>query len=641
MIFLGLEVLASTYVVMRIVEKKRKNSLAIQSKNDQEKQANHYLKVNLLSFVFLLLSNISSVSLLVGLYLISYSSVPILRKSEKSLFQEKRVKNDTLNSMVTIISIGMGKYYIATLVAGLYHFGDKMVIKTQDHSKTMLHDIFNQQLSKVVLLTPQGVETDVSIKTIKAGNIIVVYAGNMIPVDGYIIEGAAMIDQHMLTGESMLVEKTIGDQVFSSTLLTSGKIFIQVQYSGNDTNAAQICNILENTSEHKTAIQLYSEKLADKVAIPLICLSTIALPVVGVLPALTILYSSPGNSIKTFASLQTFSYLIHLSKQNILVKDGRALETLLKVDTVLFDKTGTLTEEQPTIGEIIDCHDLSVREILTYAATAEYRLSHPIAKAIFKHAESKGLKIKPVKKVHYELGYGIKVKIDSDIIKVGSLRFLEMENIIIPNSIKEIESNWHKKGYSIIALAKNKHLQGVIQIKPKLRPGIENMLRCLRDQGIEYLGIVSGDQKEPTQNLAKKLEMDTYFHDVLPQDKAAIVEKLQQQGRTVCFIGDGINDTIAMKKSNVSVSFSDASAVTSNLAQIVLTKNNITDLPTLFKTAENSHSDTQKIVKSLGGTATFQVISAGLLGMTVVGAIILQVAVNSIGFSYTMRSLKK
>ncbi len=652
MILLGFGTLAAVYIVTRVIESTKtnkqvkdvkKNSLINPGSievNEKEKQVNHYLKVNTVAFATIAIGYVYYPARLISLGLISYSTVPILKKAEKSVLVEKQVKNDLLHSIISVVCIGTGQYFAAALVAGLYHFGDKMVIKTQDHSKAMINDVFQQQPNKVWLLTEDGSEVETAIETVQLNDIIVVNTGNIVPVDGKIVEGVAMIDQHALTGESVLADKSIGDKVLATTLVVSGRILVEIEHTGIDTTAAKVCDILKHTADYKTSIQSRGEQWADKVAVSLMGAAGILFPIIGILPATVLLYSSPGNSIKTFASLQTFNYLIFLSKQGILVKDGRALEELRKVDTVLFDKTGTLTIEQPTVGKIIICDELTETQVLSYAAAAEHKLTHPIARAILKHAEDNELPTIPVENAHYQIGYGITVHKENTIIQVGSLRFMDMEGISVPEIIKQTQADCHKQGHSVVAVAVNKYLKGAIEIKPQLRPEIKVMLDGLRQHKVKHIGIVSGDHKQPTQKLAQELEMDSYFYDVLPQDKATIVKNLQKQGNTVCFVGDGINDTIAIKQANVSISFSDASAITADLAQIVLMDGNISHLPVLFEVAENLSTDTKRILAMLGSTSTIMGMSAVFVQMGVFGAIGLQVAENVMGFGYAMRPLK-
>ena len=652
MILLGFETLAAVYIVKRVIEKKRakktepvkdvkKNALINPVEVSQdEKQVDHYLKVNIVGIATILIGYIFYPIKLIALGLISYSAVPIIREAEKSLLVEKKVKNDLLNSIVSVVCIGTGQIFTAALVTGLYHLGDKMVIKTQNRSNAIINDVCQQQPNKVWLLTQDGSEVETAIEIVQVNDIIVVNTGNIVPVDGKIVGGSAMIDQHALTGEFVLAEKTVGDHVLAATLVVNGRILVKIEHTSIDTTAAQVCDILKDTAEYKTSLQSRSEKWADNLAVPLIGASVVLLPFIGVLPATALLYSSPGNAMKTFASLQTFNYLIFLSKQGVLVKDGRALEELRKVDTVLFDKTSALVIEQPIVGEMIICDELSETQVLNYAAAAEHKLTHPIARAILKHAEDNDLTTIPVENVHYQMGYGITVHKENDIIQVGSLRFMDMEGISLPEIIKQTQADWHRQGHFLVAVAVNKHIKGAIEIKPQLRPEIKVMLDNLRQHKIKHIGIVSSDHKQSTQKLARELEIDSYFHDVLPQDKATIVENLQKQGKTVCFVGDGVNDSIAIKQANVSISFSDASAVTKDLAQIVLMDGNISHLPTLFEVAENLSVDTTRILAMLGSVAALISTGAVFLQMRVIAAVGCEIAGNVMGFGYAMRPLK-
>ncbi len=215
-----------------------------------------------------------------------------------------------------------------------------------------------------------------------------------------------------------------------------------------DTTISQIGHILLHTADFKMTLQTKGEKWADKFATPLLMAGGVSTPIIGIMPAMTILYSGPGNMLKTFSSLQLLSHITLFSRNGIVVKDGRTLETLPKVDTVLFDKTGTLTKEHPEVGEIFSFGDIEKNQILTYAAIAEQRLAHPIAHAIREKAKQNGLLSSTVhlENAHYQIGYGITVLFEGNTIHVGSIRFIEMQGIKISGEIHEIQSSLHDKG---------------------------------------------------------------------------------------------------------------------------------------------------------------------------------------------------
>jgi len=600
MVLLGLEVLVGTYIGTRVFNhfKVKKNRpkpnsghLKLNQKATQisslnitptktEKETDHYFKASTVSVGLVVGGYFYAPIRFLGILSTSYATVPILVETQKSL-SERKLKNDLLIFLVSVGCFVMGQYLTATLAAWFYQLGNKMVEKTQNHSQEILTNIFGQQPKNAWILKDE-VEIEVPLDTVQLNDIVVVDMGGVISIDGEIIKGMAMIDQHVLTGESMPVEKWVGEQVFASTIILSGKIWIKVEQTGLDTNLSKITHILTHTVEFKTYLQSRAEKWADNAAKPLLGIGAVFLPIVGIPPTMTILYSSPGSDIKVLASLQTLKHLTLAYQKGLLVKDGRALENLLKVDTVLFDKTGTLTSVEPEVGQIILCDDFQENDILTYAAAAERKLTHPIARAIVAKAEEFNLYLPDIDNASYQMSYGITVDINNKTIKVGSTRFMEMEGIIIPDKIKKAQAHCDTEGYSLVMLSVEHKIKGAIEIQPQVRSEASQVIQELRQRGIKHIAIVSGDRKQPTKKLAKTLGMDDYFYDFLPQDKAMLIEELQKEGKTVCFVGDGINDAIAMKKSDVSVSMLGATSIATDTAQVVLMDGGLSHLSYLF-----------------------------------------------------------
>jgi len=253
-----------------------------------------------------------------------------------------------------------------------------------------------------------------------------------------------------------------------------------------------------------------------------------------------------------------------------------------------------LTQERPEVGKIVICDGYEADEILAYAAAAERKLAHPIAKAIVQKAKDSNLSLPDIEDSNYQIGYGITVSIKNRVIKVGSLRFMTMEGMIIPETIEKAMNHSHAQGHSLVMVAINNQIEGAIEIQPALRPEIKIIISGLRQRGIKYLAIVSGDHKHPTQKLAEELGMDDYFYDIMPENKAKIVEKLQQEGKSVCFIGDGVNDAVAMKKANVSISLRGATSIATDLAQVVFMDGSLSHLCKLFDIANGLDSQLRK-----------------------------------------------
>jgi len=543
---------------------------------------------------------------------IIYTTIPILRQAEQSLLTEKRIKNNLLSSIVTIMCLGIGSNFAAALQTWLYHFGSKIVSKSHDKSAQMITEVFAQQPNKVWILK-NSIEIEVPIETLQINDIIIIQTGEVIPIDGTIISGIAMVDQNALTGESMPVEKIINDNVFASTIVVRGQINIKVEKTGVETTVAELAEILHQTTDFKTNLQLKGEGWSNKIAAPLLAISTLSLPILGVSSATTMLFSAPTNSIMVFPSLQTYNYLALISSKGILVKDGRVLEDIPKIDTILFDKTGTLTHEKLTVGQIILTGELEENEVLAYAASAERRLNHPIAQAIFTEAETRNLNLPTIAEADYKIGYGITVTIDDQVVKVGSARFMTMEGIALQSE--------YPPSYSLVSV--NNQVQGAIETKPQVRAETKDIIKKLRQRGIKKIYIVSGDHEQTTKELSKELDMDGYFAEVLPDDKAKLVTRLQQEGNNVCFVGDGINDIIAMKKANVSISLCGASSIATDMAQIVLMDGSLSHLCDVFDTATELNNDLQNSLffwtsYGVGNFAAASIFRFGITGSTII-----------------------
>jgi Cu2+-exporting ATPase len=501
-----------------------------------------------------------------------------------SLFREHRITMSVLNSILVTLSILSGYLFAGVLSNFLFSLSRKFSARTKDNSRKKLVNVFGRQ-SATVWIQVNGTEIEIPFEQLQTGDVVIVNPGEMIPADGVIINGTASVDQRALTGESQPAEKETGDQVFASSLVLSGRIYIRAEQAGQETVAAKIGNILSQTIEYKTSFESKAEKMADRSVSPTLCISALALLTGGASSALAILVSSVGHNMQVIAPLSTLNFLRIASQEGILIKDGSALEGLRYVDTIIFDKTGTLTMEQPRVGNIYSLNGFSEDALLTYAAAAEYRQIHPAARAILAAASDRNLEIPNIEESRYEIGYGISVLLDERIIRIGSGRFIETEGISIPPEIKAIQEECGIRGYSLIMMAIDKELEGVIELRPAIRPEAKQLIQHLRDRGISTY-IISGDQEEPTQALSQELGIDHYFANTLPEQKAEIIEQLRQDGKNICFVGDGINDSIALKKANVSVSLRGAATAATDTAQIVLMDENLMHLTALLDIAK-------------------------------------------------------
>jgi len=516
-------------------------------------------------------------SLLGVLYISRFAFVD----SIKVLKKDGKVDVDMLSTITRVMLIATGNFFFAAWGILNYAFNRKLLTTIKSDSKKSLIDVFRQRPRSVWVLTG-GIEIEIPFENLKRGDIVVVDAGGVVPVDGIITQGTASIDQRVLTGESQPVEKEIGDQVLALTAVLAGRICILVEKTGEETTAAQIAHIYNQTADVKLDMQLQVEHMSNRTITPTLLLSGLCLPILGSTQAIGILaghFKYKGTIVSSVAILNILNLV---SKKGILVKDGRTFELLTQVDTVVFDKTGTLTQEEPTVGYVYNCDGYCPDEVLLYAATAEIKQTHPIAKAILKEAARKAIDIPEIDEAEYAIGFGIKVNVNSRCICVGSGRFMEMEKLVIPTNLLQIQANSHNRGYSLVFVAINDRVIGAIELWPTLRMGAKTIVKALKKHGIQQTYVISGDHETPTKKLAQDLGIDHYFAEALPERKAELIGQLQREGKRVCYVGDGINDAIALKKATVSISLSGATTVAIDTAQIILMDENLDHLCYLF-----------------------------------------------------------
>ncbi len=521
---------------------------------------------------------------LLSLGAIFYAGMPIFHSARAAL-KEKRVNTDTADLILTAGMLIQGHIILAALTSWLGCLGFKLLMKTEDNSRKKLINVFGEQ-PRWVWVQQDGIEIQTPFEALQPGDIVVVNAGEMIPVDGVVTDGLATVDQHALTGEAQHVEKEAGESVFAATIVLSGRIYIHVEKAGAETAAAQIGEILNRSKDFKDTLQARGQQIADNWTLPTLIASGITWPFLGMDRALSIIWASFGYTMRLISPISVLNFLQILSQKGILIKDGRALESLSQVDTIVFDKTGTLTLEQPHVSRIYSCNGMPETELLTYAAAAEYRQSHPIAKAILEEAQHCGLSLPSFEEAAYEMGYGIKVRFDDRLVRVGSARLMEREGIELSDDLRKLQDKCNHQGTSLVYLALDEQLEGAIELRPSVRPEAKAVIDRLHERQISTY-IISGDYEEPTRQLAEALDIRHYFAETLPENKAALVEQLRQEGKFVGFVGDGINDAIALRTANVSISLRGASTAATDTAQIILMDGTLTNLNLLFDIASD------------------------------------------------------
>ncbi|MCB0129119.1 MAG: heavy metal translocating P-type ATPase, partial [Caldilineaceae bacterium] len=516
---------------------------------------------------------------LLSLPSVLYSLIPIYQDAYRSARAGKFDVN-ILYAATQSLVVGRGYLLPANLGAFYYFLSHKLLIMAENRFEVQLQGLFGQ-LPTIIHKISDGTEVTCPLAEIAAEDLIAVYAGETIPVDGMVIAGAATVDQQRLTGEAQPAEKGAGDRVYASTIVLAGALHVRVTEAGTTTLVAQIGTILAQTTAVNVDRELWGKRFNDQLVLPLVALGGLSTPFVGLEGAQAIIDGHPQRRMNISTALCALNYLGAAANADILVKDGRALELLHQVDTVVFDKTGTLTFAEPHVAQIYPAVSVSTQTVLRFAAATEIYQEHPLARAILQAAQEQGLHLPRLDVTSYHVGYGLAAEIDGQQIRVGSERLMAEAGIIIPTELEEQLAMIWQQGNSGVLVAVEERVIGLIEFHATLRPEADAVMEMVRQQGLQSY-MLSGDHPVPTRLLAETLGIDHYEAAMLPEGKAAFVERLQAEGKRVCFIGDGINDAIAMKQADVAISLRGATAAATDTANIVLMQADLRQLLTLF-----------------------------------------------------------
>lgn len=533
----------------------------------------------------LMLGVIAPSLLIVTVPIALYLSRHHFQNAWQSLSVNHRINVNVVDSVAAVTAVVTGYWRAMTVSMFLFAILSKLRNKAKQRSEKRLTGMFNQVPSTVWVLR-NGIETEMKLEHLQRDDVLVVRSGEVIPIDATIFVGTGMIDQRLLTGEAQPAEKQMGDKVFACTVLISGELQLRVQNPGELTVAARIGEILEKTANHKDSHELMAEQVADRAATPTLVMSALALPLSGPSGAIGVLWSCFGHSMLISSPISIMNFLSYASEHQILIKDGMAMEKLASVDTIVFDKTGTLTEEEPEVYQVHAFAEYEENDVLRYAAAIEHRQSHPIAQSIINAARQRNLFIPHSEQTQCKLGYGLKAIIDKLEVHLGSSRFIEESGVSIPPQSLLNRELAESNGHSHVMLAINGQLVGAIELKPRLRASAAQVIQYLKTSSIHSC-VISGDRELPTRSLSESLGIDQYFANTLPEQKASIIQQFQESGKKVCFVGDGLNDAIALKQADVSISLKGATTAATDTAQIILMDANLSHLATLIKMGQS------------------------------------------------------
>ena len=501
----------------------------------------------------------------------------------KCLLQRK-IEVPVLDATAITVSLITKDFSTASSIMFLLGIGELLEEWTHKKSVDDLARSMSLNVSKVWLRTPENQEILVESSKIEKGDKVVVHMGNVIPFDGEVLDGDAMVNQASLTGESVPVQRTVGNTVFAGTVVEEGEITIRVKEVEGNNCFDQIVTMIEESEKLKSELEGKAEHYADKlVPWTLGATGLTYLLTRNVTKAMSILMVDFCCALKLAMPISVLSAIREASLYNVTVKGGKFLEAVAEADTIVFDKTGTLTKAHPTVVDVVNFNDeYSSDDMLRVAACLEEHFPHSMAKAVVDAASKKGLSHEEMHtKVEYIVAHGIATSINGKRTVIGSYHFVfEDEKCVVPAG-KEPLFESLPLYYSHLYLAIEGKLSAVICIEDPLRDEAAAVVTSLKKAGISKVVMMTGDSERTASVIAKKVGVDEYYAEVLPEDKAAFVEREKVKGRKVIMIGDGINDSPALSAANVGIAISDGAEIAREIADITVGSDDLYQIVTL------------------------------------------------------------
>ena len=542
-------------------------------------------------------------------------SAKYIWKGIKTLM-ERKLEVPVLDATAIGVSILRSDFDTAGSVMFLLGIGELLEEWTHKKSVDDLARTMSLNVGKVWLKTEDQAVLVPSSK-IKAGDQVVVHMGNVIPFDGEVVDGEAMINQASLTGESVPVRRTIGNYVYAGTVVEEGEVTINVKAVGGSSRYEKIAAMIEDSEKLKSGLESRAEHLADKL-VPYSLGGTALtwLLTRNTTKALSILMVDFSCALKLAMPISVLSAIREAGMYKITVKGGKYLEAVAEADTIVFDKTGTLTKAKPTVAKVVSFNEMNEDELLRIAACLEEHFPHSMAKAVVSAAKAKHLDHEEMhSKVEYIVAHGISTQIEGKKAVIGSYHFVfEDEKVIIPDGKKEQFDNLPEE-YSHLYMAIEGKLAAVICIEDPLREEAAEVIKELREAGLSKIVMMTGDSERTAKAIAKRVGVDEYYAEVLPEDKASFCDKEKAAGRKVIMIGDGINDSPALSAANVGIAISDGAELAREIADITVGADNLRELVTLKKISNGLIRRISRNYRMIVG------FNAGLIGLGVAGII--------------------
>lgn len=509
-------------------------------------------------------------------------SIKYILKALKSL-AKGQLSVSVLDAVAITVSLIRGDFETASSVMFLLKIGEILEEWTHKKSVSDLANTMSLGIEKVWLKNKNDEEVLVSTNKVNVGDKIVLRTSNMIPLDGEVIDGGVTVNQSAITGESVAVNKTVGSRVYAGTVVESGECIIKVTQINGQGKYDRIVKMIEDSEKLKSSLESKASNLADRL-VPFSLFGTIFTYAItrNVTKALSILMVDYSCALKLTMPVAVLSAINECGNYNATVKGGKYLEALSKANVIVFDKTGTLTNAHPKVADIITFGNNDKAEMLRLAACLEEHFPHSVANAVVNEAKARGLDHEEQhSKVEYIVAHGISSLVGDEKVVIGSYHFVfEDENCTVPQDEQD-KFNAIPNEYSHLYMAINRTLVAVICIEDPIKDNVKQTLDNLRTNGIDKIVMMTGDSERTAKAVAEKLGIDEYHAEVMPEDKAMFIEKMQTDGNSVIMVGDGINDSPALSKADVGIAISSGAAIAKEIADITVSSDDLNSLVTL------------------------------------------------------------
>jgi heavy metal translocating P-type ATPase len=517
----------------------------------------------------------NSVALALNFPLMMWNAYPIALRAWRVWRREGRLNIDFLDVLAISASLAQGNPMAGAIITWLIKLGDWIRDLTAAGSRRAVADLLEFQ-SKTAWVMRDGAVVSVPAKSLAAGDQVVVYPGEMIPVDGEIVAGSAMIDQKAITGESLPVARGVGQAAFAATVLHDGQLTIRAMRVGGETTAGQIARLVDSAPLGDTRMQNHAEKLADRLVTPTLALASGTAALTGDFNRfLSLVIVDYGTGIRVAAPTAILSSMTWAARAGIIIKSGAHMERLAEVDTVVFDKTGTLSHGEPAVHEVLGYLDhVTPNHLVGLAAAAETKLRHPVAEALRIRARQLKVNVPECDETLYRIGLGVEGKVNGYYLHVGSERFLRQSGVNLDRSSGD-RDRFADRGWSCLHVAIDGRIAGLVAYADRIRAESRSVIARLAELGVKESIMLTGDNETVARAVRRRLGLTSHFAEMLPADKVEAIRELRRKGRVVAMVGDGINDSPALAHADVGIAMRHGAEITHESAHVVLMEDSI------------------------------------------------------------------